>query len=103
MLLKLLLILKSLEGKENIIVLAETSKLKYIDNVFRRPGIFNRGIKLKRPNCQGRYEILKTHTRGAPLHEEVDIKVITEKTKGFVGAKLKALVKEAAILAMRQI
>ncbi len=100
---QLLLLLKDLEHRDNIIVLAETSNLKYIDNVFRHPGIFNRGIRLKRPNCQDRHEILKILVRGVPLHRDVDLRVIAEKTKGLVGAKLKDLIKEAAIISMREI
>ena len=100
---QLLSLLEGLERDDNIIVLAETNKLKNIDKAFRRHGIIDREIKLKLPNCQGRIEILKIHTRGVPLDEDVDIKVIAEKTKGFVGAELKALVNEAAILAMRLI
>ena len=51
----------------------------------------------------GRFKILKIHTRGVPLHDVVDLKEITERTEGFVGADLKMLVKEAALIPIREI
>jgi transitional endoplasmic reticulum ATPase len=38
-----------------------------------------------------------------PLHSNVDLKLISEKTHGFVGADVEALAKEAAMLAIREI
>ena len=103
MIAQLLSLLDGLEERGDIIVLAETSKIKYIDYAFRRPGRFDREIELKSPDSDGRFEILKIHTRGVPLHDDVDLKEIAERTEGFVGADLKMLVKEAALIPIREV
>ena len=50
-----------------------------------------------------RHEILLSITRGVPLNEDVNLKEIAERTEGYVGADLKALIKEAALLPMKEI
>ncbi len=92
-----------LEERGEIIILAETSKIDDVDYAFRRPGRFDREIELKLPDSDGRFEILKIHTRGVPLHKDIDLKEIAEKAKGYVGADLKLLVKEAAMITIREI
>src|SRR5690606_17244731 len=51
---------------------------------------------------QGRREILAIHTRGMPLSEDVEVDELARGTYGFVGADLAALVREAAIEALRR-
>jgi transitional endoplasmic reticulum ATPase len=55
------------------------------------------------PDEGGRREILGIHTRGMPLAEDVDLSLLARSTYGFVGADLAALVREAAIEAVRTI
>ena len=45
---------------------------------------------------------MKIHTRSAPLDPDVDLKIIAENTPGFVGADLKALVAEAALISISE-
>ena len=103
MIAQLLSLLDSLEGRGEIIVLAETTKIEDVDYAFRRPGRFDREIELKSPDSDGRFEILKIHTRGVPLYKDVDLKEIAEIAKGYVGADLKLLVKEAAMIPIREV
>ncbi|MEM1676186.1 MAG: AAA family ATPase, partial [Desulfurococcaceae archaeon] len=49
-----------------------------------------------------RREILAVHTRNMPLDDDVDLDHLTELTHGFTGADLAALVKEAAMSALRR-
>jgi SpoVK/Ycf46/Vps4 family AAA+-type ATPase len=46
--------------------------------------------------------ILKVHTRGMPLAADVDLKETAASTPGLVGADLRNLVNEAALLAARR-
>jgi len=46
---------------------------------------------------------LQIHTRRVPLNKDVDLKEIAERTEGFVGADLKMLVKEAAMIPIREV
>ncbi len=38
-----------------------------------------------------------------PLHADVDLRLMAEKTHGFVGADVESLAKEAAMLAIREL
>ncbi|MHA1193990.1 MAG: CDC48 family AAA ATPase [Promethearchaeota archaeon] len=100
---QLLSLMDGLNNRGEIIVIAATNKVNNIDIALRRPGRFDREIEIKVPNTKGRYEILQIHTRGMPLKNDVDLKIIAEKTHGFVGADIKSLCKEAALLAIREI
>ncbi|NVM16284.1 MAG: CDC48 family AAA ATPase [Candidatus Lokiarchaeota archaeon] len=100
---QLLTLLDGLEGRGEVIVIGATNKINNIDIALRRPGRFDREIEIKVPDTKGRYEVLLIHTRGMPLNEDIDLNLIAEKTHGFVGADIKALCKEAAMLAIREI
>jgi transitional endoplasmic reticulum ATPase len=100
---QLLSLLDGLEGRGEIIVIGATNRVNDIDPALRRPGRFDREIEIGVPDTDGRYDILLIHTRGMPLHTDVDLRLMAEKTHGFVGADVEALAKEAAMLAIRDI
>jgi len=100
---QLLSLLDGLEGRGEVIVIGATNRVNDIDPALRRPGRFDREIEIGVPDTDGRNEILQIHTRGMPLHEDVDLRLMAEKTHGFVGADVEALAKEAAMLAIREI
>src|SRR5256714_14616740 len=66
-----------------------------------RPGRFDRQVLVAAPDLAGREEILGVHTRGKPLGEDVDLKVIARHTAGLTGADLENIANEAAICAGR--
>jgi len=100
---QLLSLLDGLEGRGEIIVIGATNRVNDIDPALRRPGRFDREIEIGVPDTNGRYDILLIHTRGMPLHNDVDLRLMAEKTHGFVGADVESLAKEAAMLAIRGI
>jgi len=100
---QLLALMDGLESRGEIIIIGATNKINNIDSALRRPGRFDREIELGVPNMNGRSEILSIHVRGMPLANDVDLQLIAQKTYGFVGADIKALCKEAAMLAIREI
>lgn len=100
---QLLSLLDGLEGRGEIIVIGATNRVNDIDPALRRPGRFDREIEIGVPDTDGRYDILLIHTRGMPLHDDVDLRLMAEKTHGFVGADVESLAKEAAMLAIRKI
>ncbi|MFX1590410.1 MAG: CDC48 family AAA ATPase, partial [Promethearchaeota archaeon] len=100
---QLLSLMDGLKGRGEVIVIGATNKVNNIDIALRRPGRFDREIEIKVPDNNGRFEILLIHTRGMPLSEDVNLRLIAEKTHGFVGADIKSLCKEAAFLAIREI
>ena len=100
---QLLSLMDGLEGRGEVIVIGATNRVNDIDPALRRPGRFDREIEIGVPDTDGRYEILLIHTRGMPLHGDVDLRSMAERTHGFVGADVQALAKEAAMLAIREI
>ena len=89
------------DAREAVIVLAATNRADVLDPALLRPGRFDRRINVLPPDKEGRREILVVHTRGVPLGTDVDLGAIAAETPGLVGADLRNLVNEAALLAAR--
>ena len=85
----------------NVILIAATNRPDILDPALLRPGRFDRQIVVDRPDLKGRLGILKIHTRGKPLADNIDLEVLARRTPGFTGADLANLVNEAALLAAR--
>lgn len=86
---------------EGIIVMAATNRVDILDPAILRPGRFDRKVTVGRPDVKGREEILQVHSKGKPLGDDVDLKVIAQTTAGFTGADLENLMNESAIGAAR--
>ncbi|MEO8694963.1 MAG: ATP-dependent zinc metalloprotease FtsH [Acidimicrobiales bacterium] len=89
-------------GSEGVIVLAATNRPEILDSALLRPGRFDRRVVVSPPDQVGRQQILEVHTRSVPLDEAVDLSSLASTTAGMVGADLKNLVNEAALLAARR-
>ncbi len=99
---QLLVEMDGFEPNSGIIVMAATNRPDVLDPALLRPGRFDRKIVVDRPDVEGRYEILKVHSRNKPLAPDVDLKLLARRTPGFVGADLENVMNEAAILAARR-
>ncbi|HDD26181.1 MAG TPA: AAA family ATPase, partial [Acidilobales archaeon] len=99
---QLLTLLDGLQSRGDVIVIGATNRPHALDPALRRPGRFDREIEIPLPDKHGRLEILQIHTRNMPLAKDVDLRKIAEITHGFTGADLAALVKEAAMYALRR-
>jgi transitional endoplasmic reticulum ATPase len=91
-----------LEERGQVVVIGATNRVDAIDAALRRPGRFDREIEIGVPGEPDRIDILKIHSRGMPLSEDVSLEVLAQQTHGFVGADLAALAREAAIRALRR-
>jgi cell division protease FtsH len=89
------------QPNKGIILLAATNRPDVLDPALLRPGRFDRRITAPRPDLKGREEILKVHLRNKRVAEDVDTAVLARRTPGFVGADLRNLCNEAALLAAR--
>ncbi len=99
---QLLTLMDGLAGRGEVMVLAATNLPGNIDPALRRPGRFDREIRIGPPDRQGRAEILAVHTRAMPLATDADLQALAGATHGYVGADLAALCREAAIAAIRR-
>ncbi|MFH1971447.1 MAG: CDC48 family AAA ATPase [Patescibacteria group bacterium] len=100
---QLLALMDGLESRGNLVVIGITNIPNTLDPALRRPGRFDREIAVPIPDKNERKEILEIYTRGMPLAKEVGLDKLAEITHGFVGADLEALVREAAMSALRKI
>lgn len=89
-------------SREGIIVLAATNQPDVLDKALLRAGRFDRRVIVNPPDLVGRKAILEVHTRDVPLGDDVDLLEIASNTPGLVGADLRNLVNEAALLAARR-
>ena len=89
-------------GSEGVIVLAATNRPEVLDAALLRPGRFDRRLTVNPPDKDGRREILEIHTRSVPLDEDIRLDRIAASTPGMVGADLRNLVNEAALIAARR-
>jgi cell division protease FtsH len=89
------------DSREGVIVLAATNRADVLDPALLRPGRFDRRVMVQPPDKAGRAAILAIHTRNVPLAPDVDLDNLAQQTVGMVGADLRNLVNEAALLAAR--
>jgi cell division protease FtsH len=99
---QLLVEMDGFETNEGVIMIAATNRPDVLDPALLRPGRFDRRVVVPRPDLRGRLEILRVHTRRVSLAGDMDLEVIARGTPGFVGADLRNLVNEAALLAARR-
>jgi len=98
---QLLVEMDGFDAKGGIIMIAATNRPDILDPALLRPGRFDRQIVVDRPDLPGREKILKVHSRGKPLGDDISIETLARSTPGFTGADLANLVNEAALLAAR--
>ncbi|MGO3168320.1 ATP-dependent zinc metalloprotease FtsH [Senegalia sp. (in: firmicutes)] len=87
---------------EGIIIIAATNRPDILDPALLRPGRFDRQVQIGVPDIVGREAILKIHSKGKPLAEDIDLKIIARRTIGFTPADLENLMNEAALLSARE-
>ncbi|MFP3280377.1 MAG: AAA family ATPase, partial [Vulcanisaeta sp.] len=93
---------------KNVVVIAATNRPDIMDPALLRPGRFDRIVYVPPPDEDARFEILKVHIRGLRLSDDVKngdykyLRDLARRTEGYTGADLAALVREAAMLALRE-
>lgn len=126
---QLLTMMDGVADRGQVVVVGATNRPDAIDPALRRPGRFDREIEIGVPSEADRREILQIHTRGMPFEGAARVKELKRKgsakklaeaeeeyaknrdkllmsmavlSRGFVGADLAALAREAAIRALRR-
>jgi len=98
-------ILSEMDGIEdlsNVIVIGATNRPDMLDSALLRPGRFDRILLVGSPSKEGREKIFKIHTKNMPLAKDVVVNDILDRTEGYVGADIESLVREAAMLCLRE-
>ncbi len=97
---QLLTELDGIEELSGVVVIGATNRIDMVDTALLRPGRFDYLLEVGLPDKESRIEIFKVHTRGKPLADDVDLNELAEKTEGFSGADIEAVVNEATLMAI---
>ncbi|MCG5460768.1 AAA family ATPase [Micromonospora sp. MED01] len=98
-------LLTELDGVEtlrNVVVVGATNRPDLIDPALLRPGRLERLVYVPPPDGPARAEILRASSRQVPLAPDVDLSALGDELTGFSAADCAALVREAALAAMRE-
>jgi transitional endoplasmic reticulum ATPase len=87
---------------EDVVIIAATNRPDIVDPALLRPGRFDRLIYVPEPDEKARLEIFKLYTKGMPLAKDVDLVESAAKSKGYSGADIDGLCREAAMNALRR-
>ncbi len=78
-------------SNDGLLILAATNAPWHLDPAFRRPGRFDQLVFVPPPDAEARAAIVRVLLRGKPA-EGIDFKSVADRTDGFSGADLKALI-----------
>ncbi|GIF65046.1 hypothetical protein Ais01nite_30810 [Asanoa ishikariensis] len=94
--------LDGIETLRDVVVIGATNRPDLIDPALLRPGRLERLVFVPPPDAAARAEILKAAAKGVPLDPEVDLVTLGRELDGFSAADCAALVREAALVAIRE-
>jgi transitional endoplasmic reticulum ATPase len=94
--------LDGIEPLRDVVVLGATNRPELIDPALLRPGRLERLVFVEPPDAQARREILRTAGKSVPLSDDVDLDTVAAELDGYSGADCVALLREAALTAMRR-
>ncbi len=99
---QLLSLMDGMNDLGRVCVIATTNRPSALDPALRRPGRFDHEIEIGLPDAEARLHILKIHTRGMPVAEDLNLEQISALARDYSGADLEALCREAALVCMRR-
>jgi transitional endoplasmic reticulum ATPase len=86
----------------DVLILAATNRPDLVDEAIFRPGRIDLMLYTPPPDEEERLEILQLLTKKTSLEEECDLRELARMTEFYTGADLEALVREAALNALRR-
>ena len=98
---QLLVEMDGFSTNEGVIVMAATNRQDILDPALLRPGRFDRQVNVNFPDVNGRIAILKVHSKGKPLADDVNLDNIAKRTPFASGADLENVMNEGALIAAR--
>jgi len=99
---QLLTEIDGIETLQEVVILAATNRPDILDPAILRPGRIDRMIYVSEPDEEARYQIFKIHTKNMPLADDVDLRKLASLTKGYSGADIESVCREAALIALRR-
>jgi AAA+ superfamily predicted ATPase len=91
------------QGKRgHLVVMAATNRADILDPALLRPGRFDIKLRMGPPDASGRAAVLRLHTKGRVMGQDVQIEALAEQTAGLSGAELELICAEATLRAARR-
>ncbi|KAL1526118.1 hypothetical protein AB1Y20_014847 [Prymnesium parvum] len=87
---------------EQVLLIGATNRPDLVDAALMRPGRFDELLEVLPPDEHGRLQVLRIHTRGMALADDVDLEDLASRSCGWSGAQLSSLCREAGMLALRE-
>ncbi|WP_431892257.1 AAA family ATPase [Micromonospora haikouensis] len=94
--------LDGVESLRNVVVVGATNRPDLVDPALLRPGRLERLVYVPPPDGDARAEVLRAAARNVPFADDVDLAALGAGLDGFSAADCAALVREAALAAMRE-
>lgn len=94
--------LDGVEPRRDVVVLGATNRPELIDPALLRPGRLERLVYVPPPDVDARVAILRTAGKNTPFADDVDLPALAAELDGYSAADCAALVREAALTAMRE-
>ncbi|MET8147517.1 AAA family ATPase [Actinoplanes sp. NPDC049668] len=94
--------LDGVESLRNVVVIGATNRPDLIDPALLRPGRLERLVFVPPPDAAARAAILRASARSVPLDGAVDLDELGAALEGYSAADCAALIREAALAAMRE-
>lgn len=102
----LLTMMDGMNDSGRVVVVGATNRPNAIDSALRRPGRFDQEVEIGIPDADDRFDILNkliSRMNGDKCElSEADIRNVSSKTHGYVGADLVALCREAVMKAINR-
>jgi len=91
-----------LESLNDVVIIAATNRPDIVDPALLRQGRFDRMILTPPPDKEGRKKIFEIYLNKIPTAEDVNVDKLVDKTKGYVGADIQGVCREAAMVSLRE-
>jgi transitional endoplasmic reticulum ATPase len=91
-----------LESLNDVLVIGATNRPDIIDPALLRQGRFDRVIFTPVADEEGRKKIFEIYMEKMPLSKDIDVNKLASKTKGYVGADIEGVCREAGMIALRE-
>ncbi|BBZ10807.1 AAA family ATPase [Mycobacterium branderi] len=94
--------LDGIDPLRDVVVVGATNRPDLVDPALLRPGRLEKLVFVEPPDAAARHEILSTAGKSIPLHTDVDLAALADDLDGYSAADCAALLREAALAAMRR-
>lgn len=84
------------EGDRCLLLCGATNKPWMLDEAMMRPGRFDAKVYIPLPDAAARFKLLELNTAKRPVDDDVDFNVLVDRLKGYSGADIKEIIKQAA-------